>query len=496
MVLFEQVDFVYETSSQPIVAGLTAHFPYGWTGVAGANGTGKTTILRLATGELKPRKGQVTIARPALYCAQRTDTPPAKFGALLDATDGDAGAVRGRLGVEQDWLARWCTLSHGERKRAQIATALWLRPAVLAVDEPTNHIDLDARRMLAAALQTFDGVGLLVSHDREFLDTLCGQCLFMEPGVAVLRPGKFSEACEQVKIEEEARRRERKAAKAAHAKLKHEAATRREEATNANRLRSKRGLNLKDHDARAKKNLARITGKDGAAGRRLNQLEGRVAQAEEQVAHTRVKKVHRLGIWIPGTQSQRDCLFRLPAGTLPLGAARQLAYPDLIMYPTGRIALTGANGSGKSTLIQRIMTHLNVEEDRVTYLPQEIDLTATRAIMERLRRLPKDKLARAMTVVSRLNSRPERLLQTDEPSPGEIRKALLALGVAGEPHLIVMDEPTNHLDIPSIECLEQALGDCPCGLLLVSHDERFLQKLSRERWHIVGEAQGSRLETA
>ena len=89
-----------------------------------------------------------------------------------------------------------------------------------------------------------------------------------------------------------------------------------------------------------------------------------------------------------------------------------------------------------------------------------------------------------MTVVSRLGSRPARLLESVEPSPGEVRKLLLGLGIALQPHLIIMDEPTNHLDLPSMECLEGALRDCPCALLLVSHDERFLRGLTRTRWHI------------
>ena len=87
-----------------------------------------------------------------------------------------------------------------------------------------------------------------------------------------------------------------------------------------------------------------------------------------------------------------------------------------------------------------------------------------------------------MNIVSRLGSRVEPLLQTQLPSPGEIRKILLALGIVRACHLIILDEPTNHLDLPSIECLEQALSDCPCGLLLVSHDLRFLGKLVREFW--------------
>ena len=89
-----------------------------------------------------------------------------------------------------------------------------------------------------------------------------------------------------------------------------------------------------------------------------------------------------------------------------------------------------------------------------------------------------------MTLVSRLGSRPARLLASTTPSPGEIRKILLARGVARGPHLIVMDEPTNHLDLPSIECLEAALAEAPCALLLVSHDARFLSKLTRTRWEL------------
>jgi macrolide transport system ATP-binding/permease protein len=89
-----------------------------------------------------------------------------------------------------------------------------------------------------------------------------------------------------------------------------------------------------------------------------------------------------------------------------------------------------------------------------------------------------------MTIVSRLGSRPELLLRSVEPSPGELRKLLLARGISRAPYLIVMDEPTNHLDLPSIECLEEALADCPCGLLLVSHDERFLGRLTGTRWRL------------
>ena len=91
--------------------------------------------------------------------------------------------------MRADWRRRWESLSHGERKRSQIAVALWRAPRILAVDEPTNHLDAGARSLVIAALRSFSGVGILVSHDRELLEALCGQCVFVEPPDAIMRPG-------------------------------------------------------------------------------------------------------------------------------------------------------------------------------------------------------------------------------------------------------------------------------------------------------------------
>jgi ATPase subunit of ABC transporter with duplicated ATPase domains len=105
-------------------------------------------------------------------------------------------------------------------------------------------------------------------------------------------------------------------------------------------------------------------------------------------------------------------------------------------------------------------------------------------MMQDVKSLNHDQLGHIMTIVSRLGTRPGRLLETELPSPGEIRKILLALGIIRTPSLIIMDEPTNHLDLPSIECLEQMLVDCPCALLLVSHDQAFLERLSNIYWKL------------
>ena len=482
-ILFQDVRFEYDAMMQPLFDGLTAHFPTGWTGIVGVNGAGKTTLLRLATGDLTPQEGTVLGTDGAIYCSQRTDDAPAGLNDLVCAMDGDAFEIRGRLGLQDEWPARWKTLSHGERKRAQIAVALWRRPRVLAVDEPTNHLDVEAQMMVSDALRTFQGVGLLVSHDRDLLDLLCSQCLFVDPPEATMRPGGVTAGMQQGRLEEETALREREVAKRTYRKLAEETVKRRDAAAQQQKRRSKRGLG-KDNDARFKRNLARISGKDGTGGKLLRQLDGRLHRAQEKLDNARVKKTHDLGIWLPGTRSRRDLLFGIAGGSLSLGETRRLTFPDLMMRPDDRVALTGPNGAGKSTLLRHIVQSLNVPDAHVTYVPQEIDALSSRKILERARNLPRDELGRMMTAVSRLGSRPERLLESAEPSPGEARKILLATGIAQTPHLIVMDEPTNHLDLASIECLEAALADCPCGLLLVSHDRRFLKRLTRRRWDI------------
>jgi ATPase subunit of ABC transporter with duplicated ATPase domains len=217
-------------------------------------------------------------------------------------------------------------------------------------------------------------------------------------------------------------------------------------------------------------------------------MKGRVRRAHKQLEEIRVKKECRLGIWLTGSVSKRNLLLDLAGGMLSLGGPKRLCYPELIIRPTDRIAVTGPNGSGKSTLIRHMVKSIELPREHVTYIPQEIDLCESRRILNHARALSDDKLGHLMTIVSRLGSRPDRLLDSGEPSPGETRKLLLATGMTYAPHVVIMDEPTNHMDLSSVECLEEALSDCPCCLILVSHDKRFLGKLTGKEWRISGES--------
>lgn len=483
--------FQYDSMLEPLFQGLTVRFPPGWTGIVGPNGSGKSTLLLLAARELTPSRGSVEGPSRVRYCEQRTDDPPDGLGELLCSTERRDCVLRGKLGIGPEWITRWNTLSHGERKRAQIATALREEPDILALDEPTNHVDAEVRELLAGALLGFRGIGLLVSHDRELLDLLCTRCLFLDPPEAVLRPGNYTECAMQRDHDRTALTRCRELANETMRKLEREFIRRREKADHDNRSHSGRKIPMKDHDARAKLAGARLTGKDAIQGNLARQMEGRLRQAEERRDNIRVKREAPSGIRLETERSRRDFLFRITPGEISLGPERRLRFPGLAMRPDDRIALTGPNGAGKSTLLRYLLGNTGIYSEKTLTIPQEIPLEISRQVTKRTRTLPDLLLGRLMTLVSRLGSDPERLLRTDEPSPGEIRKLMLALGMIREPHLIVMDEPTNHMDLVSVECLESALEDCGCALLLVSHDLRFLRRLTSERWTIVPTAGGS-----
>jgi ATPase subunit of ABC transporter with duplicated ATPase domains len=222
----------------------------------------------------------------------------------------------------------------------------------------------------------------------------------------------------------------------------------------------------------------------------VKRLEANLDRTLTRASELTARPFHELGLWFSSEPARRDALLDLPAGSLPLGGAARLSFPDLVLRPRDRVALVGPNGFGKSTLIRHLVGSLRLEQERLLSLPQEIDLRESMEALDRLRGMSDRDLGRALTVVDLLGTDPKRLLATDEPSPGEIRKVLIAIGIARVPHLIVLDEPTNHLDLPSVECLEEALAACGCALILASHDQRFLGRLTDVRWRIV---QGARL---
>ena len=481
---FNNVSFLYDTSEINLFDNINATFAPGWTGIIGANGSGKTTLLHLASGILTPTQGEIQTPGNVIFCSQRTDTAPERFEDFTYAYDKTACRIKGLLDISDEWLERWDTLSHGERKRIQIAVAMWQTPQVLAVDEPTNHLDREAKSKLVSLLKLFKGTGFIVSHDRELLDELCHKCIYVNPPRINIYRGGYTECMNEKKEEENLQNKLYRIERKNFKKIKKEIQRRNEEASKAESKNSKRHIAKHDNDARDKIDAVRTSGRDGVAGKLKSQLLGRLTQADNRTKNTSPVRKHKLGINVEGDSLKCSNIFSLSNYTIHLGEDKKLIFPELEMHPKDRIALTGLNGTGKSTLIKLIIDNIKINKTNVLVLQQEISYAASEKIIKTVKCLPKEKLSKMMSLIRRLGSDPERVLNTLIPSPGEIRKLILAMGLLNAVQLIIMDEPTNHLDIPSINCIENALSEYSCGLLLVSHDYVFLKKLTDIHWHI------------
>ncbi len=477
------ITYTYPDAQDPVIKDVTVAFAQGWTGLLGDNGCGKSTLARLAVGELEPDAGSVTHGLVCALCPQDAATPPENLSDFALDYGRDARKLRDAFRIEDDMPWRFEELSFGERKKLQIACALWGRPDVLVLDEPTNHLDADARQELAQALKGFHGIGILVSHDRELLDALASRCISFEPGgTVVVRPGGYTQAHGQAELERETTVRERAEAKAQLAKIAAEKDRREHEAARAGAKRSKRHIDPRDKSAKGKIDLAVYTGKDGQAGRLSSQMTARVDAAQGRLEAAYVHKRYDGDLFLDAQPSRRKTLLHIPAAGIPCGPG-ELCVPELYVGNTDRIGIVGPNGAGKSTLLSHVRTLL-ASDLEVLDIPQELDAASRERTLQQAKTLPSAEKGSVLSTVAQLNSDPDRILEGRETSPGELRKLMLAMGLLRNPVLMIMDEPTNHLDLHSVEALERALASWPGALLLVSHDRMFLRACTNRTWEV------------
>lgn len=484
---FTNVTFSYGISQKPVIENLTVTLQKGWTGIVGANGIGKTTFAKLACGLLSPDKGSVIYTNKSAagrYCEQETFSPPEEIKAFFLDDDNYPGKLRSILEIENDWAERWNTLSFGEKKKLQVAAALWKSPEILVLDEPTNHLDESTSRSVIESLHTYKGTGLIISHNRLLLDELCGWCLFMDTSGAVLRKGGVTEGLAQQETEEKQKEKNYENSFENFRKLEKSSARMKHDISLKRKSLSKKNLDKHDHDGKGKIDGYRLKGKDAIGARKLRNLQSRAARAKEEMEKSYFRKREIDGFSLNGEKAERNYFLTIEEGELKLKNNISVFTPFLALKPDDKIGVEGKNGTGKTTLINYFLENINIQSEKLIYIPQEINSGDIDGIRGRIASLNNAELGKLLTVIYRLGSEPERVMETERPSPGEIRKILLGLGLLKSPQLIFMDEPTNHMDLPSVMCLENALKEFNGALVLVSHDRVFLDKVTNVRWRI------------
>ena len=485
-ITIQNLNYRYESQSDFLFQDLNLHFSLGWTGIVGKNGSGKSTLAKIIKGQITPDSGTVFGNHNIRYVTQDTVPSEEELSRFLYDNSKESGRFKNLLKVKIKSPEEVFHLSFGEKRRVVLAMALSSESDVLILDEPTNHLDFESIQIIKGAMQYYQGIGILISHDRSLLDDLAKSCVFLEKNFYSQRPGNYSEGKKEMKREAEERIFDWEKARKERKKLDAELKRRREEASLSHKLRSKKGLDLHDHDGRSRKNLARVSGKDGQAGRIKNQLEKRTehSQRKEKAIFAKLPEKENLGIGWKVIPSKSKSLFLFEGDHIDFGFMRLQLDSHLQIVPLSRIAITGKNGSGKSTLLKYLITRLEEKQIPYLYLPQEFSRAEAVQLYSEFQSLDPEKKAKVLSFIHRLGTDPKRFSESESLSPGETKKLFLSFHLDSNPEILLLDEPTNHLDIKSLEALESSLMSLGSALVVVSHDRRFLESITEEEWSL------------
>ena len=447
-------------------------------GVVGRNGDGKTTLLRILTGDLVPDSGRVTISNSAsvgVLSQHQAGSPGETIRqVVLDgAADHTYAARADRREIVEALLAGVDlerpieTLSGGERRRVGLVEVLLGDHDLIVLDEPTNHLDVEAIAFLAAHLRSRTAAGLamlVVSHDRWFLDAVCTRIWEVHDGVVDAYDGGYA-AYVLARVE-----RQRQAA-----------AT---EARRRNLARKELAWLRRGAPARTSKPKFRIEAAETLIG---DVPPPRDRLALEKFATSRLGKDVFDLINVDYAVENRTLLDRL---TWSIG-------------PGDRIGLVGVNGAGKSTLLD-LLAGLRSPQGgkikrgitlRVGYLSQGVgELDDEDRVLQSVTRLKQatklatGREASASNLLEEFGFTGDKLVaRIGDLSGGERRRLQFLRLLLEEPNVLLLDEPTNDLDIDTLTVIEDYLDTWPGTLIVVSHDRYFLERVTDASWALLGD---------
>ncbi|MGX9424594.1 ABC-F family ATP-binding cassette domain-containing protein [Bradyrhizobium sp. LeoA1S1] len=480
-----------ENSSVQIIPGARVGF-------VGRNGVGKSTLFHAIRGDLPLEAGSITIPprwrigslaqeapngpeslieivlkadieRDALLREAETAHDPHRIAEIqtrlvdIDAHSAPAraAAILSGLGFSAADQARSCAeFSGGWRMRVALAATLFAAPDLLLLDEPTNYLDLEGTLWLEDHLAHYPRTVIVISHDRDLLDTSVDQILHLDHRRLTLYKGTYSSFEEQ--------RATREMLDAKHAK----------------------------RQAEERKRLQAFVDRFKAKASKARQAQSRMKMLE------RMKPVTALV-----TQDVHDISFPVPERTLspPIIAVDDVAVGydankpvlnrvTLRIDTDDRIALLGANGNGKSTLVKLLAGRLapfsgkitRAEKLSVGYFAQhQVDeLNLDGSPYDHIRKLmpdaPESKVRARVGAIGFSGKAGDTLVKS--LSGGEKARLLLGLATFAAPNMIILDEPTNHLDIDSRAALAEAINDFPGAVLMVSHDRYLIEACADRLW--------------
>jgi ATP-binding cassette, subfamily F, member 3 len=478
-------------AGREIIGGATANLPAGRRiGLVGRNGAGKSTLLKVILGQLAPDGGDVSWPRDwkigavaqeapggadslldtvlaadherhALLLAAETEIEPHALGYIytrLDDIDAysasaRAAAILAGLGFSAEEQLRPCSeFSGGWRMRVALAAILFASPDLLLLDEPTNYLDLEGVLWLEDFLRRYRGTVLIVSHDRDLLDTAAEYILHLEHGKLTLYTGGYNTFV--------ATRSAKRALDAAFAK-KQEA---------------------------ARQHMQAFVDRFKAKASKARQAQSRMKMlAKMQTVEIPVDE-HVAPIRIPKPLDASPPLITMHNASVGYEPGRPiLTHMSLRFDPDDRIALLGKNGNGKSTLAKLLANKLPLMQGELVrarklvtgYFAQhqleELDGSLTPIeTLSHLRRNLRVEQVRAQLGGFGFSS-DKATTKVANLSGGERARLMLALATLDKPNMLILDEPTNHLDIDARSELLNALNDFEGAVILVSHDRRLLE---------------------
>ena len=433
----------------------------------GRNGSGKSSLLKVVSGEVAPDSGSVWRSPGLRVSRLAQDVPGAATRTVFEevsqglsgvpqeswGTDHKVETVISRLALPAEQAV--AELSGGWRRRVLLGQALVAEPDLLLLDEPTNHLDIDAIRWLEEFLREYRGALLFVTHDRAFLESLATRILELDRGTLVSWPGRYSSYVEKkaAALDAEARDLERLDKKLAEEEAWLRQGIKARRTRNEGRVRALVALRAQRAAHREEPGTVRmVLGRGDASGKLVFEAEG-------------VSKT------LGDTPIIRDLTLRVTRGD--------------------RIGLIGPNGAGKTTLLRLLVGELQPDAGElrrgtrleVAYFDQQRaqldpDLTVAETVADgdtvTVNRQPRHVLG---YLADFLFPRERARSPVKSLSGGERNRLLLARLFARPANVLVLDEPTNDLDIETLELLEDLIGSFDGTVLLVSHDRIFLDNI-------------------